>query len=693
MDQPNVVLPKELRLASPATMPQSRSYMFKQQAALSNYVPKDTIQINLPRLQRSYLTKDSYLELDVSFQHTTPTDYTNSSLALDTPGAFGLIDRIEVYDYLGSTQLESTAGFGQLVALLQETCVKQDEYATHWEVTCGGHGAQTVYDWERSSQKGLDVAQAECRTYRPTQPLIGEILDKGEWANDANSVATASGQTRTIRRKYHLPLFSFLGLLSPKYAPLHNGYTIMITLNTAANALVSAGAKYTFQSASQIVANTATIAGTAADGTSLTIPANTTITPGYIVYGGGMTGSSIVTDRPSTTKVTVSSAFTPTASNYYFAAPGTATLIANTATIAGTAAGTSLTIPANSTIQPGWTVLGGGMTAVGTVIGRPTTTTVIVDQTFTPTASNYTFAVPVTGPVGTTIATSDNVTFTVNNARMCCQILELGPIAESMLLSTTGPNPMIVPTKAYRNYNTSFADGTASFKLDLNINVASLTNVLWMMRPTLHINSVKYPTLSHRQRNFLESWYFQYGSSILPQTQGIIAFKPGSNDSSHKDFGSEALIELLKARHMYNQATHNHLFNKWNWAYDNTVRSRYLTRQRIGTNSGLPQTINDWRYATPDSLYEHGKFACGIDLELVSGRTNEIICGMNTNGMNTSIFGTFNANAAAKTPKLDDDAAIDTTDGIWVEKSQVDAWCEYDAFINISPGIASTVSF
>ena len=692
MDQPNVVLPKELRLAAPATMPQSRSYMFKQTAALSNYSPRDTIQINLPRLQRSYLTKDSYLEFDVTFKHTPPADFANSSLTLDTPGAFGLIDRIEVYDYLGSTQLESTAGFGQLVGLLQETCVAQDEYATHWEVTTGGHGAQTVYDWERSSQKGHESLTADCKVFRPTQPLIGEVLDHGTWANDANPVA-ANQNERTIRRKYHIPLFSFLGLLSPKYAPLHNGYTIMITLNTAENALISAGAKYVFESPLIAVANTATTAGTTATGTTLTIPANSTIKVGWNVYGAGMTALGTVTSRPSATSVVVNSAFTPTASTYGFAAPGTAILINNTATTAGDANGTALTLAAaNTTIQQGWTVFGAGMTSVGTVVGRASGTSVRVDLTFTPTASSYLFATPLSGPTSTSINTSTGVSFTVNNARMCCQILELGPIAESMLLSTTGNQPMIVTTKAYRNYPSSFPDKTGTFRLDLNINVASLTNVLWMMRPTLHMNNVAYPTLSHRQRNFLESWYFQYGSSILPQTQGIIAFKPSSNDASHKDFGSEALIELLKARHMYNQPTHQHLFNKWNWAYDNVARSRYLTRQRIAGSHSLPQDIEDWRYATSKSVYEHGKFACGLDLELVAGRTNEIICGMNTNGMNTSIFATFNATAAAA-DVVTDANVTDASTGIWVEGCNVDAWCEYDAFVNISPGIATTVSF
>lgn len=619
MDQPNVVLPKELRLAPPATMPQSRSYMFKQQAALSNYSPRDTIQINLPRLQRSYLTKDSYLEFEVTYSYKPPaTDSSLASLTLDTPGAFGLIDRIEVYDYLGSTQLESTSQFGQLIALLQDTCVETGEYSTHWEVIAGGHGAQTVYDWERSSLFSDASTNADCKTYRQVQPITGEIIDQGTWVNDANTAPAADTTTRTIRRKYHIPLFSFLGLLSPKYAPLHNGYTIMITLQSAPNALISAGTKYTLGARNT---TGVTSASTTASKLVVLTTANENVDPGMIVTGGSISGTVKVVSRNSD----------------------------------------NVTITLDTAVS-----LASGVT--------------------------LTFTNPTASPTSTSIVKSTDHNFIVNNARMCCQILELGPIAESMLLSTTGENPMIIPTKAYRAYNTSFPEKTGTFKLDLNINVASLTNVLWMMRPTLHMNKVEYPTLSHRQRNFLESWSFQYGSSILPQTSGIICFKPASNDPTHRDSGSEALIELLKARHMYNQPTHAHCFNKANWAYDNVARHRFLARQRIGMNAFVPQSVEDFRFSTSDSLFEHGKFACGLDLELVSGRTNEIICGMNTNGMNTAISAVFNATAASATP-VADDSLVDSSSGVWVEASQVDAWCEYDAFINISPGIATTVSF
>jgi len=542
------VLPKELRLAAPATMPQSRSYMFKQQAALSGYSPRDTIQINLPRLQRSYLTKDSYLEFEVTFTHTMPSGkFTNTALSLDTPGALGLIDRIEVYDYLGSTQLESTSGFGQLVALLQDTCVDQNEYSTHWEITSGGQTVPIIVDYERNHTGGS--THIESNMYRVQQPSLGEILDLGTWKNDVSGAIATTLVTRTIRRRYHLPLFSFLGLLSPKYAPLHNGYTLMITLQSAENALINAGLEHTYT---------------------------------------------------------------------------------------GTAPATTVS------------------------------------------ASN--------------LVTTTGVSYTVNNARMCCQILELGPIAESMLLSTVGASPMIITTKAYRNYRSSFPSNTQNFRLDLNINVASLTNVLWIMRPTDVVDQVNYPSLSRRQRNFLESWYFQYGSSVLPQTSGITAYKPISLVAGHQDKSSECLIELLKARHMYNQPTHSHLFNRTNYAYDNFIAAARNVLNKISVADKIPTKLNDFKYVTPETFFENGKFACGLDLELVSGRSNEIICGMNTNGMNTSIFATFNSTAAAGTVVPYATAALTDT-GLWVEKSTVDAWCEYDAFINISPGIATTVSF
>ena len=103
--------------------------------------------------------------------------------------------------------------------------------------------------------------------------------------------------------------------------------------------------------------------------------------------------------------------------------------------------------------------------------------------------------------------------------------------------------------------------------------------------------------------------------------------------------------------------------------FDHTIICGHRTEEK--QNQAYKKGYSKLKY--PNSKHNIGKFAAGIDLELVPGRSQNLICGMNTNGMNTSIYATF--------------------DGTATENATVDAWCEYDAFINISPGIASTVSF
>jgi hypothetical protein len=248
----------------------------------------------------------------------------------------------------------------------------------------------------------------------------------------------------------------------------------------------------------------------------------------------------------------------------------------------------------------------------------------------------------------------------IKNVNLCCQILELGPVAESMLLSSTGGQPLTIPTKAYRNYVGTIPAGASSYRLDLNLNVASLTNLLFIQRHTAYVTgTTNYAakSLSGRARNYLQNWNFQYGSSILPQTTGITCRgRPGQIDQEAVDYYQEAYVELLKSRHLYTNSQHSSVVNRDSFTldvYPNTtwVLSLYNTAVR-------------------------GTFACGLDLELVSGRSNDLICGMNTNGMNTSIELNF-----------------DTISPASPVAARLDCWCEYDAFINISPGIATTVSF
>lgn len=580
------VLPKELRLSAPPTMPQARSYMFRQPAVNPTYAEGTTVTINIPRLQRSYLTKDSYLRFRVkctlvpgtrttytaitfsagaydsttglitytttaahglaaqdfiavssaagtgSFasangtfviksipSSTTFTVFVGTGLTmtvtgatftfpyykplnipvLDSPGAFGLFNKIEVYDYLGSTLLESTAQHGALMGLLLDTHTSTDQRQNFWHVASGTRGGEiSIEELAPVSVDGALLTGADYTKYfMQKAPSTGEVW----WvAGSATSI--------DVYREYSIPLLSFLGTLSNKFAPLHNGFTIQLTLNNFVNSF------------------------------------------GYTKSGNA-----------------------------------------------------------------------GALPLGGT-------------------------------PSGTVNSTTTK--FELSDVNYICQILELGPVAESMLLSSTQGQPLVVPTKAYRNFRGSFTGGSSSsYKLDLNLNVASLTNILWFMRPAANANNYTKASLGARVRNYLQNWYFQYGSSVLPQSSGIRCRNAGDVADSGTGH-TEAYYELMKARHNFANAANFSTIDSF--AYCKEVDNSVLAYNTQGI-------------CVP-------KFAAGLDLELVSGKSQDVISGLNTNGMNTSLFLNFDSAYTASTQSVD-----------------VDAYCEYDAFINIAPGLATTVSF
>ena len=286
------------------------------------------------------------------------------------------------------------------------------------------------------------------------------------------------------------------------------------------------------------------------------------------------------------------------------------------------------------------------------------------------TLNQFTTAFGITSLTGVTpgVGYDTTTSYKLDNVYYCCQVLELGPAAESMLMSSSEGKPLVIPSKAFRNFVSNVPAASSNFRLDLNLNVASMTNLLWIMRPTetniaaggIPTNTPNMKTLSTRVRNFLQSWYFQYGSSILPQTQGIQC-GPLSGSNVRNGGHDEAYLELLKSRHALNSDSFDTMIDSASFQRDFATIISDSCRPSVTTNK---------------SVLPSGKFACGLDLELIPGRSQSLVCGMNTNGMNTSIYGTFDPNQNTK-----------------VGACRVDAWCEYDSFINISPGIATTVSF
>ena len=635
------VMPRELRLAAPPTMPQARSYMFKVQSTNSSYdsSSSNSIQINVPRLQRSYLTKDSYLRFRMNLGSAFSSGTRAPDLLLDTPGAFGFFDKIEVYDYLGSTLLESTSGHGQLMATLLDVSSNASEMGNHYATTCGTTSGAVVQRFDLWAGK-VPVVRNWCTTGSnfgtwvlggTATAVIGAVGIDGT-TNATTVTFTAAAGSVTSASTAIAAVVPTPAVFTCQFwiKRLSGSSTVTVTLTGATStAVVSATATPTGQWVPVTIS-------TNAGGT----------TPTIAIAGDGTNAGSFAVDYLT-----------------FNAASGEVTDTQPIGQQVASQFGQVLSKNASASTSLKWefaiplfSFLGG------------------LGQKFTPLHNGFTIVLTLNSAdkaMGAGAYDSSSLTdatfpssFVLSNVNFCCQVLELGPQAESMLLSSAGGKPLIVPTKAFRNYATTISAQSSTFKLDLNLNVASLTNLLWIMReesPTslsLTYKDSKY--LSSRVRNYLQSWYFQYGSSILPQTSGIQCRDPAGvtlQNGGH----DECYLELLKSRHALNADSFDTMIDPVSYTVDNTS---LLTH-------GDP-TLNQ------HNKYRRGTFAAGLDLELVSGRSQNLICGLNTNGMNTSIYGTF---------------WNGTYQQSGTKSVRLDCWAEYDAFINISPGIATTVSF
>lgn len=246
------VLPSTLRYTSPPTLPQAREYSFTQRATEDYYDVslKPTIQIDIPRLQRSYLEKTSRLEFTVSAQIKEGTGLQPGQdfICLDTPGAYSFIDTIEVYDYLGSTLLERIDGVAQLMALVMDT-VSTDHPLSYTNETALGTVRGNVLEGrlfyesvgQYSSQIATDGGTLAGQNIRSLSKTLDQLdgPTSGAVLNVRNAAGSTVGSTTiyTYSAEFSLPLYSFLGLLSEKLVPLHNGFTLMVTLNTAQQSL------------------------------------------------------------------------------------------------------------------------------------------------------------------------------------------------------------------------------------------------------------------------------------------------------------------------------------------------------------------------------------------------------------------------------------------------------------------------
>lgn len=535
------VMPRELNLTAPPTIPQARTYMFKRQTELQEYMLQkgNRIRINIPRLQRTYLTKDSYLRfrlnIDLAALGSSNTD--SQVLALDRCGAYGLFDRLEVYDYLGGTLLEQVQNIPGLTVLQNDINKNFMSMNGYLQATEGFNGSTLGF--------------------RDTNDISAEEFGEIKTNNTGMVLATAKNgyPTQFVTKEFAIRLPSFLGMFSEKYVPLHNGFSVDLFLNSAAQAL------YSRQSA--------------------------------------------------------------------------------------TAAG------------------------ICTLNGDPW----------------------------------------ITNMELCCQVIELGDYAESLLMSNA--DPWVIPSKFYRYFSDqldakSFDAGnnsdsvdnngnaSSNYRLDLNLNVVSLRNIFWGMRPLFNQEKISRPAYGHRIRNYLENWNLQYGSSYLPEISGISCRSitaPSSKASYTVPSGTITVSTGVASETTvapeadgFTQALRELVKTVDNPGDVMITASEY----RTDTESGIKGQANNMSLAARAAFHgleggTHGKFAGGINCRLSN---KESVCGLDTNGLNVCINASFNQTASGTTTAASNTTAIGP-----MVKAIVDCWAEHDAFVQIIPGVATTVTF
>lgn len=294
----------------------------------------------------------------------------------------------------------------------------------------------------------------------------------------------------------------------------------------------------------------------------------------------------------------------------------------------------------------------------------------------------------------------------ISNAELCSQVMELGNEAENLVLNSNGSGPLVIPSTFYRYFTnlvkgSGEADQTSTVGMDLNLNVVSLKNIRFAMRPAYYQNNINYPAYGHRIRNFLENFSFQYGSSYLPELAGVAcrssvipntktagsSFVTGSSEAAKMEGYKQAYAELMKTggRDQWWAETTNPSINQSEFQTDlkyynnngatTATKQAYITTyaDMVPKSAGGPTRD----YVVPPlgkfAPLISGKFMGGLDLRLSS---KDVVSGIDTNGLLVRLNARFDDNNLSN-----------------MINAVLDVFAEHDAFVQIIPGVASTVTF
>lgn len=268
----------------PTSIPQARKYTREFKAEGNRvFTEQEQIIIDMPPIQRTYLTKNSkiYFTFNMEFtfgyesivaNYMVPPNvknyhplnvFTKPLPMLDVCGPYGFFRSIEVYDYLGNTLLEKIDRHDLMASILSDFYLDaeverlrptiSDHQALHFHyglfpnftqtellesemlANSGFPNVQTrvnginIMDGQRAAMSELDALKVDTDhqydIYINTPPT---------WASyDDYTDITTSIPYSTPTWNFSIDLLNFLGRMSDKFVPMHNGYRIVLHTNSA----------------------------------------------------------------------------------------------------------------------------------------------------------------------------------------------------------------------------------------------------------------------------------------------------------------------------------------------------------------------------------------------------------------------------------------------------------------------------
>jgi hypothetical protein len=176
--------------------------------------------------------------------------------------------------------------------------------------------------------------------------------------------------------------------------------------------------------------------------------------------------------------------------------------------------------------------------------------------------------------------------YQVNQVRFCASIIELDPMADSVLLKSYGGSALSLPIIRWQSYTATQPASQRTNSILIGCSASSVKSIIGTARPSATISAPNVAAIQQRIRNNLTEFQARIGSALIPPNRVRTE--------------AQAYAHLLKSRHLLSM---------------------------VGTQ-GLISAVNYWSDTGGNSAW-----SWGLDLDVFTGRSDSISSGINTNGV------------------------------------------------------------